>query len=107
MGYQCLRNTETCMNATNEMTTEHPGATPAAIEPEFIRLPAPGTLCPYTGMARSALNEVILPTPRNDGRPPVKSFCLRKRGARTGIRLIEYRSLCAYIRAHAEPTVRG
>jgi hypothetical protein len=35
--------------------------------PEFLRLPKPGMLCPFTGMGRSALNELILPTPRNYG----------------------------------------
>lgn len=71
--------------------------------PEFVRLPKPGQLCPHTGLSRSALNELILPTPRNGHKPPVRSFCLRQRGARTGIRLIDYANLCTYIRAHAEP----
>src|ERR1043166_9413951 len=70
--------------------------------PEFLRLPKPGTLCPYTGLSRSAINELVLPTPRNGHKPPVKSFCLRKRGARTGIRLVAYDSLAGYIRAHEE-----
>jgi len=48
------------------------------------------------------LNELILPTPRNDFKPPVRSFCLRQRGARTGIRLIDYLSLRTYILAHEE-----
>lgn len=73
-----------------------------AIEPETIRLPKPGELDPYFGLARSALNELILPTPRNGNKPPVKSFCLRQKGARTGIRLIDYASLRAYVHAHAE-----
>lgn len=70
------------------------------IRPEFLRLPKPGTLCPHTGLTRSALNELILPTPRNDFKPPVRSFCLRQKGKRTGIRLIDYASLVQYIREH-------
>lgn len=73
--------------------------------PEFLRLPQGGCRCPHTGLSRSALNALILPTPENDFRPPVRSFVLRKRGARTGIRLIDFDSLAAYIRAHAEQGV--
>jgi hypothetical protein len=51
-------------------------------------------------MSRSALNELILATERNDFKPPVRSFCLRQRGAKTGIRLVDYASLRDYIRAH-------
>lgn len=79
-----------------------PRVIPAPITPEFVRLPKIGTACPYTGMSRGALNELILATPRNGNKPAVKSFCLRQRGAKTGIRLIDYASLCAYIRAHID-----
>lgn len=72
----------------------------AAIQPEFLRLPKPGRLCPLTGLARSAINELILPTSRNGFKPPVRSFSLRKPGARFGIRLVDYASLRAYILAH-------
>ena len=52
-------------------------------------------------MTRAALNGLILPTEANDHKPAVKSFCIRQRGARTGIRLISYRiiariSFCAH-----------
>ena len=69
---------------------------------EFIRLPHPGQRCPLTSMSRSALNGLILSTPENDFKPPVKSFVIRKRGARTGIRLIDYDSLVSFIRSHVE-----
>lgn len=71
--------------------------------PEFIRLPKPGSLCAFTGLSRSAINELILPTPRNDNKPPVRSFCLRQRGAKTGIRVVDYASLRGYILARPEP----
>jgi hypothetical protein len=74
----------------------------AVREPEFIRLPKAGELCPYSGMARSALNELILPTPRNDFKPPVKSYVLRQKGCRTGIRLISWPSLKSHILAHED-----
>ena len=86
---------------------EVPPISGGPVTPEFLRLPKPGLLCPYTGMGRSALNELILPTPRNGNRPPVRSFCLRQRGAKTGIRLIDYADLRDYIRARVEPQVEG
>jgi hypothetical protein len=55
-------------------------------------------------MSRAALNALILPTPANGNKPPVKSFCIRQRGARTGIRLISYQHLREFILAHAEGT---
>ena len=65
----------------------------AALKPEWLRLPAPGNRCPFTGLSRSTLNELTIPGPANDGTPPVKSVVLRKRGALRGIRLISYDSL--------------
>ena len=74
--------------------------TPASAEtsrPEWLRLPAPGKRCPYSGLSRSTLNGLALPGPSNDHRPPVKSVVLRKRGALRGIRLISYDSLMSYL----------
>ena len=71
---------------------------------EFLRLPPVGQRCPITGMSRAALNALILPTPANGNKPPVKSFCLRQPGARTGIRLISYPSLREWILKHADAT---
>jgi hypothetical protein len=92
--------------ARGELTTAQfqipPRVVTATIEPEFLRLPKPGTICPFTGLARSAINELILPTERNGHRPPVRSFCLRQRGAKTGIRLVDFQSLRDYIRQHEE-----
>ena len=80
-----------------------PHPAPVNFTPEFLRLPKPGQLCPLSGLSRSAINELILPTARNHNEPPVRSFCLRQRGAQTGIRLVDYASLREYIRAHVEP----
>ena len=87
---------------TAPITVPPPRVVTATIEPEFLRLPKPGMLCPYTGLSRSAINELILPTERNNFKPPVRSFCLRQRGAKTGIRLVAFGSLCEYIRQHEE-----
>ena len=68
--------------------------------PEFLRLPPPRARCPVTGLSRGALNGLILPSPANNFKPPVRSFVLRQRGARTGIRLIDYHSLRNHILAN-------
>ena len=73
-------------------------ATSALTRPEFIRLPAPGLKCGFTGLSRSALNELILPGEKNGFKPPVRSFCLRQKGAAKGIRLVDYASLANHIR---------
>ena len=72
------------------------GSTAGAV-PEFIRLPRPGTLCPFTGLSRSKMNELILACPANNFRPPVKSVSLRKRGQTKAVRLVCYESLRAYL----------
>jgi hypothetical protein len=66
--------------------------------PKYIRLPKAGTTCPYTGLARSAMNNLVLPTAANGFNPPVKSFCLRRdEQQKKGVRLVDYASLMAYI----------
>ena len=75
----------------------HTHAADRRLKPEWLRLPARGARCPYTGLSRSTLNELTIPGPANDGRPPVKSVVLRKRGALRGIRLISYDSLMRYL----------
>ena len=74
------------------------------MEPEYLRLPRAGERDPVFGLSRTVLNELILPCPDNKGRPPVRSVVLRKRRARTGIRLIDLASLRAYLNANVEPS---
>jgi len=54
------------------------------------------------GLSRSFLNELILPRPENKYQPPVRSHVLRRRGYRTGIRLISVDSLRDYILQNEE-----
>ena len=70
--------------------------------PEFIRLPKPGTLCRWTGLSRSKLNELILPSPLNSFKPPVRSLSLRNRGQIKAVRLIVLDSLLGYLRGLLE-----
>jgi len=65
----------------------------------YIRLPKPGQLCEVSGLSRAKLNELILPSERNNFRPPVKSISLRKPGHTKGVRLIVRESLLAYLAA--------
>ena len=78
-----------------------PCQTAIPVQPEFIRLPKRGC-CPWSGLTRSKLNELILPSAANRHRPPVKSACLRKHGAVRGVRLIHLASLMQHLRSHLE-----
>ena len=68
--------------------------------PETIRLPSTGQRCPYTGLSRSALNNLILPCALNEFRPPVRSFSLKRRNTVRGVRLISYDSLMQYLHSN-------
>lgn len=83
------------------------GVMNAEIKPEFLRLPAPRKRCPYTGLSRSTLCELTIPSPKNDHRPPVKSVVIKKRGAVRGIRLLVYDSLMGYLESLAAPSERA
>ena len=89
-------------NRGESETTALISATDHVNLPEFIRLPRGGTRDPITGLSRSALNSLILPSNGNGFKPPVKSVCLRKHGAARGIRLIVLKSLLAYIHGQAD-----
>ena len=67
--------------------------------PVYIRLPKPGELCTITGLARSKLNELILPNERNNFSPPVASKSIRKPGQQRGVRLILLESLMAFLQS--------
>ena len=71
-------------------------------KPEFIRLPRPKAQCPHTGLSRSYMNQLILPSEANGYDPPVKSHSLKKRGNIRGIRLISYDSLIGYLNSLGE-----
>jgi len=74
----------------------------ALTRPEFLRLPKSGNLCPYSGLSRSGMNALILPTPGNNYRPPVRSVSLRARGQLRAVRLVVYDSLMAYLHSLAD-----
>lgn len=72
------------------------------VRPEYIRLPKAGSLCPWTGLSRSKLNELILPSPLNGFQPQVRSSSLRNRGQIKAVRLISFDSLMSYLRGLEE-----
>lgn len=74
---------------------EAPQGSPAT-QPIWIRLPKSGQLCPYTGLSRSSLNNLIL-----GSNPQVKSVSLKKRYAIRGTRMIHFQSLLDYIESVA------
>ena len=67
------------------------------LNPKFIRLPKSGMLCPYTGLSRTFLNELILPSEKNNFSPPVKSISLKKKHHLRGVRLIHFENLVEYL----------
>ncbi len=69
------------------------------LRPEWIRLPKEGKSCPYSGLSRSYLSNLL----RSQ---EVKSKVLRHPGAIRGVRLVSYDSLMAYIRSTGEPGPR-
>ena len=92
--------------ANNAERTTAPVTLPDLATPlsraEFLRLPPNGGRCPHTGMSRAFLNSLILPTADNGYKPPVRSFVFRRKGAKTGGRLIDHESLRAYIFGHEQ-----
>ena len=67
------------------------------VKPEFVRLPKSGNRCPYTGLSRSKMNQLVLPCKENGYKPPVESKSDRKRGTIRGTRYIVFDSLIGYL----------
>lgn len=89
----------------NMSNIENAGSVPAKkdgtpqiqiVRPEWLRLPKPGQRCPVSGLCRSYLHTLV-----RDGK--VQTVSIRERGRKTGIRLISYDSLMAFIAKQAEP----
>lgn len=65
----------------------------------FIRLPRRGERCPYSGLSRSALANLVVPSRANGLRPPVTANLMKKPGNRRGVWLIPRERLMAYLNA--------
>lgn len=73
----------------------HSGSVTAV--PEWLRLPRPRHRCPITGLSRSTLCELVVPSRANDYMPPVRSVLIKKKHAVRGVRLINLESLRQYL----------
>jgi len=67
-------------------------------EKQYIRYPKAGEECPITGLRLGTLRALSIPSHTNGGKPPVKSILLTLPGKKKGTRLIEIKSLLAYIK---------
>jgi hypothetical protein len=65
--------------------------------PLCTRLPRSGEKEPYSGLGRTQLDLIVRPQPGNNFDPPVRSHVLAARGNARGVRLIDVKSLLAYI----------
>jgi hypothetical protein len=70
--------------------------------PEFIRLPKPGKRCYWTGLTRSAMNELVL-----GENPKVASMVLTREGAGRGVRLVSLSALLDFLREAMEAQQNG
>lgn len=97
-------NKRQCRHRTSMTTASVSCVSPLTAQrtPEFIRLPKSGERCPYTGMSRASLNELIL----GPG-APVHSVVLRREGASRGIRLIHLESLLNYLHQQMEEQINS
>ena len=86
---------------TNDENAGPTGDSPS-FTPYYLRLPQAGFHCPWTGLSRSKLNQLILPCVENGHAPPVKSLCLRQRGALRGTRLIVFESLMNHLQKQTQ-----
>lgn len=72
---------------------------PSSLQPEFIRLPKQGEVCPVTGLPRTTLIELL----QDAGPKKIAVRYLRKPGATTGIALIPRQQLIDYINQQPAP----
>jgi len=69
---------------------------------DWIRLPKDQEKCPYTGLSRSTLNEILTETDPLTGEKLVKSLVKIKPGAKRGIKLINLESVLDYLEKEAK-----
>ena len=65
-------------------------------EDEFLRIPARGAKCPITKQSRTAIEEIVVPSKKNNFNPPIRARYLRKPGRTRGIWLIPRTEFLAY-----------
>ena len=107
---RCLAQSLRCMNGERKVflsisppasvgvrdsgTPSDMAASVSQLQPRFVRLPKPGTLCPFTGLSRTQIYLLC-----KSGK--VKSHSLKRRGTCRGVRLIDFQSLVSAIEEFA------
>ncbi len=72
-------------------------------KPEYIPIPRTGTKCPYCGLSRSGIYNLIRPTKANGYKVVVKSANVPLPGKKRGRRMVHYESLMNYLNGRALP----
>ena len=80
--------------ANAEMRDTGTAASVLQLQPRFVRLPTPGSHCPFTGLSRTQIYLMC-----KFGK--IKSHSLKRPGTCRGVRLIDYQSLVAAIEEFA------
>lgn len=75
-------------------------------KPEYIPLPRTGTKCPYSGLSRSGIYNLIRPTKANGYKALVASRVVSLPGRSRGRRLVRLGSLMKYLEAGVVPVER-
>ncbi len=65
--------------------------------PVWARVPRAGERDPICGFGKTKICELILPSPANGFRPPVKSISVKRRGATRGVRLWHVPSMLEFL----------
>lgn len=80
-----------------------PTLVPVKSAPICIRLPKTnGEECPWTGLSRSQLKALVIPSEDNGYKPPVKSIVYTDHRGNVRLRLIHFQSLVDYIDGQAQ-----
>jgi hypothetical protein len=72
-------------------------------KPEYIPIPRTGTKCPYCGLSRSGIYNLIRPTKANGYKAVVKSSVVRLPGKNRGRRMVHYASMMDCLNAQVVP----
>ena len=96
-----------CSSTLHDNTFEHQLERLLERVPSILRLPAPKARCPYTGLSRTAMVELVAPTKRNGGQPPVKAIYRKaNRYAQRGTWLIPSENLFRVLLTQAESSIK-
>jgi hypothetical protein len=73
-----------------------------SIESEFLRIPPRDGRCPISGLSRSSIEAICVPSKKNGFNPPVRAKLLRKPEAMRGAWLIPRKAFLDYLNSLPE-----